>query len=60
MGKKKGRLPDGSGPQRDRHPPDIRSEGKGYLACCSKRAHEVRGYRGAEEMRMTVWRHPVG
>lgn len=42
-GKKKGRLPDGSGPQRDMPPPDIRSEGKGDLACCSKRAHEVRG-----------------
>ena len=27
-GKKKGRLPDGSGPQRDRHPPGIRSEGR--------------------------------
>lgn len=30
------------------HPPGIRSEGKGwYLACCSKRAHEVRGPCGA-------------
>lgn len=57
MGKKKGRLPDGSGPQRDRTRPQLRG-GARQLACCSMRAHEVRRPFGATRAAGTMLTAP--
>ena len=57
-GKKKGRLPDGSGPQRDRTRPRHTQGGARHLACCSMRARELRGPCGATRAAGTMLTAP--
>ena len=56
-GKKKGRLPDGRGPQRDRTLPRHKIRER-QLSCCSMRAHEVRRPFGATRAAGTMLTAP--